>query len=201
MLFTIIVLSAVAMGVYLPYIVGEHEKDEERSLKDRGSIDKIQEDEDMWNDDIGQGVGEYYELLQERYDKAFTVPSLDRDASYMRELAQKRHDELLPIWEEKADDDVYNILDVIESHINELTDVSDNTYSMPYGWRERFQMYNFHEDENVRMLVMEKLGGLGFEVTVKETIRPYYLYEVRLEETLKKIVISWREDAYESNQK
>ena len=114
-----------------------------------------------------------------------------RDAKYMRELLDKRQEALVPVWEMKAHDDVYNILDVIERHINELTDVSDNTYSMPYGWKEGFQMYNFHKDENVRMIVMEKLGGLGFEVTVKETIRPYYLYEVRIEGTVANLVISW----------
>ena len=114
-----------------------------------------------------------------------------RDAKYMRELLDKRQEALVPVWEMKAYDDVSSILDVIERHINELTDVSDNTYSMPYGWREGFQMYNFHEDENVRMIVMEKLGELGFEITVKETIIPYYLYEVRLEGTVANLVISW----------
>lgn len=114
-----------------------------------------------------------------------------RDAKYMRELLDKRQEALVPVWEMKAHDDVYNILDVIESHINGLTDVSNNTYSIPYGLRDGFQMYNFHEDENVRMIVMEKLGGLGFEVTVKESTRPYYLYEISYEETVKKIVISW----------
>lgn len=151
MLFTIVVLSAVAMGVYLPYIVGEHEKDEERSLKDRGSIDKIQEDEDMWNDDIGLGVREYYEL-QERYDKAFTVSNLDRDASYMRELAQKRHDELLPIWKEKADEALNKILDDIERSV------------LNYEAKSEF----FFEDmwdgnKNVLNILSAKISELGYE--------------------------------------
>ena len=137
MLFTIVILSAVAMGVYLPYIVGEHEKDEE--------------DEDMWNYDIELGVGEYYEL-QERYDKAFTVPNLDRDASYMRELAQKRHDELLPIWEEKADEVLNKILDDIERSV------------LNYEAKSEF----FFEDmwdgnKNVLNILSAKISELGYE--------------------------------------
>lgn len=137
MLFTIVILSAVAMGVYLPYIVGEHDKDEE--------------DEDMWNDDIGMGMREYCGL-QERYGKTFTASNLDRDASYMRELAQKRHDELLPIWEEKADEVLNKILDDIERSV------------LNYEAKSEF----FFEDmwdgnRNALNILSAKISELGYE--------------------------------------
>lgn len=123
-----------------------------------GFVEEDEEDEDVWNDDIRLGVGEYYELLQERYDKAFTVPNLDRDASYMRELAQKRHDELFPIWEEKANEVLNKILDEIERSVMNYETKTE------FFWSSEL----WDGDKNVLNILVDKIDELGYDTATHE---------------------------------
>lgn len=118
----------------------------------------------------------------------------NRDAKYMRELLNKRQEELIPVWEMKAYDDVSSILDAIERHINELTDTFSSTYRLPSNYRKGFYAYNFYEDENVRTMVMEKLSEIGFRVIVETRNVPYHAYNMNPERNVDMLVISWEDD-------
>lgn len=155
--FAIGTFAAVVLGLYLfvSYIVCEDDRDEDERFRESRTIrrNKVtlshKEAEDMWNDDVVNGR---YDVLQERYSKTFTVPNLDRDASYMRELAQKRHDELLPIWEEKADEVLNKILDDIERSV------------LNYEAKSEFFFEDmWDENENVLNILSAKISELGYE--------------------------------------